>query len=495
MEAPPDDVTPPLLRLCAGLGGASLVLYVVTLAPTFGWGDSADLALRMVVGDDPMFAGSSRDYVLYRAVAGVFQALPFGDAGYRANLATGAFGAVAVGLVAFLCGSLTRSRLAAAGAAASLAVSHTFWLLSVTAEVYTFQLALVYGALAALLAWTRTGSTPALVGAAACAGASLSHHASTLVLLASMAPAVWLARRHLRPLPALASVAVLLGTSVLYVERVSADLAKGRTLLRALGLTTPGNPFYDAAPLKEAVKFVGYTGYNFAGAAGLLAVLGLVTVVRRRDVAWLACVVWGVLLVGAGVGSTIPDKFNIYVMAYPTLACLAGLGLQVARERWNLGRRACLVLLTSFVGVPVLAYAGVVAGSKAAGVDLVGARAAPYRDNAVYFMWPPKNGDTGPRRYAAEALASLPPKAYLITDYTLWRPMLLLQRVEGVRPDVELVFVEPLLKKGVDEAIRAVPAERAVYLATDTPAAYYQLERVRAAFTLEREGVVVRVVR
>jgi hypothetical protein len=73
--------------------------------------------------------------------------------------------------------------------------------------------------------------------------------------------------------------------------------------------------------------------------------------------------------------------------------------------------------------------------------------------------------------------------------------MLLLQRVEGVRTDVELVFVEPLLKEGVDEAIRAVPAERAVYLATDTPAAYYQLERVRAAFTLEREGVVVRVVR
>jgi len=486
---------PALARLCVGLGLGAFGLYVLTLAPTYGWGDSADLALRMVTGDDGMFAGSSRDYVLYRAVAGVFQAVPLGDAGYRANLATGAFGGVAVGLVAYLCGTLTRSRLAAAGAAVSLAVSHTFWLLSVTAEVYTFQLALVYGALAALLAWSRGGGTRALLLAAACAGASLSHHASTMVLLASVLPALWKGRRHLRPVPSIAALGVLVGTSALYVQRVATDLGKGRTVLRALGLTTPGNPFYDAAPLKEAVKFVGYTGYNFAGAAGLLALLGLVTVVRRRDADWAACLVWGVLLVGAGVGSTIPDKFNIYVMAYPSLACLAGLGLAVARERWSLGPRVCGALLAVMSLVPVGTYAAVVTGSRAAGVDLVGARQAPYRDNARYFMWPPKNGDDGPRRYATEALASLPEGAVLVADYTLWRPMLALQRVEGLRPDVELRFVEPLLKTGVAESIGAIPAGRAVYLATDTPGAYYQIDRVRAAFGLERQGVVVRVVR
>ena len=487
--------TPPLARLCAALGLGAFGLYVLTLAPTYGWGDSADLALRMVTGDDGMFAGSSRDYVLYRTVAGGFQAVPLGDAGYRANLATGAFGGVAVGLVAYLCGSLTRSRLAAAGAAVSLAVSHTFWLLSVTAEVYTFQLALVYGALAALLAWSRSGATAPLVIAAACAGASLSHHASTMVLLASALPAVWIGRRHLRPAPSLAALGVLVGTSALYLQRVATDLEKGRPLLRALGLTTPGNPFYDAAPLKEAVKFVGYTGYNFAGAAGLLALLGLVTVVRRRDADWVACLVWGALLVGAGVGSTIPDKFNIYVMAYPTLACLAGLGLHLARERWALAPRGWGALLVAMALVPVGTYAAVVAGSRAAGVDLVGARQAPYRDNARYFMWPPKNGDDGPRRYASEALEALPERAVLVADYTLWRPMLALQRVEGVRTDVELRFVEPLLKTGVAESIRAIPVDRAVYLASDTPAAYYQLDRVRAAFALERQGVVVRVVR
>ena len=82
-----DAPAPPLARLCAALGVAAFGRYVFTLAPTYGWGDSADLAMRMVTRDDGMFEGSSRDYVLYRAVAGIVQALPFGDAGYRANLA------------------------------------------------------------------------------------------------------------------------------------------------------------------------------------------------------------------------------------------------------------------------------------------------------------------------------------------------------------------------------------------------------------------------
>lgn len=482
-------------RLCAALGVAAFVLYVVTLAPTFGWGDSADLAMRMATDSDATFVGSSRDYVLYRAVAGACQALPVGDVGYRANLATAAFGGLAVGLVAYLSGRLAGSRLAAVGAAATLAVSHTFWLLSVTAEVYTFQLALVYGSLTALDTWRRSGATWSLLAAAACAGLGLSHHASTWVLVASLAPVLVLGRRHLRALPSLAALGVFVMTSALYVQRFTADLGKGRGLVRALGLSTPGNPFYDAAPLKEAVKFVGYTGYNFAGFGALLAVLGLVVVLRRRDAASFGLLVWGALLVGAGVGSTIPDKFNIYVMAYPSLACLAGEGLVAARARWSLSSRVVAWVVAALVLVPVATYATVVQVSRVTGVDLVGARQAPYRDNAAYFMWPAKNGDTGPRRYAEEALAAMPQGAVLIVDYTLWRPLLLLQRVEGVRGDVELRFVEKLLKPGVAEFIAGVPPERAVYLGTDTPAAYYQLDRVKAAYGLQREGVVVRVVR
>ena len=319
--------------------------------------------------------------------------------------------------------------------------------------------------------------------------------ASTWVLVASLAPAMVLGRRHLRMVPSLAAFGVFVAMSALYTQRFAADLEKGRGLVRALGLSTPGNPFYDAAPLKEAVKFIGYTGYNFAGAGGLLAVLGLVTVLRRRDAAWFALLTWGALLVGAGVGSTIPDKFNIYVMAYPSLACLAGEGLLAAQSRWGLSRRSLVGLVVALVTVPVATYAAVVQVSHRTGVDLVGARQAPYRDNAAYFMWPSKRGDTGPRRYAEEALAAMPQGAVLIVDYTLWRPILLLQRVEGVRTDVEVRFVEKLFKPGVAEFISGVPPERAVFLGTDTPAAYYQLDRVNAAYGLKREGVVVRVVR
>jgi hypothetical protein len=36
-----------LVLVSAAIGAATLVLYLGTLAPTFGWGDSADLAMRI----------------------------------------------------------------------------------------------------------------------------------------------------------------------------------------------------------------------------------------------------------------------------------------------------------------------------------------------------------------------------------------------------------------------------------------------------------------
>ena len=74
----------------------------------------------MSSANDAEFVGTTRDYALFRAVAFPFQLIPVRDAGTRANLATGFFGAVSVGLVALMAGLATGSRVSAVGAGAAL---------------------------------------------------------------------------------------------------------------------------------------------------------------------------------------------------------------------------------------------------------------------------------------------------------------------------------------------------------------------------------------
>ncbi|GIX30229.1 MAG: hypothetical protein KatS3mg124_0701 [Porticoccaceae bacterium] len=170
------------------------------------------------------------------------------------------------------------------------------------------------------------------------------------------------------------------------------------------------------------------------------------------------------------------------------------MGALRCRRRWRFGAVGAGVLAASLTLTPPLTYGLVTAAAERLGLDLTGARPLPYRDNNRYFFFPPKNGDRGARRLATELLAAMPPGAVLIADYTLWRPLLFLQRVERVRPDVEVVFAERLWGEGVDRWIARQGPARRVFLATDRPPAYYQLERVRARFGLRRWGWAVELV-
>ena len=73
----------PLLPI---LATATFLLYWITLAPSFSWGDSADLPLRVFGEPDSEAHATARDYVLYRLVGRAFLLLPFGDVAYRLNL-------------------------------------------------------------------------------------------------------------------------------------------------------------------------------------------------------------------------------------------------------------------------------------------------------------------------------------------------------------------------------------------------------------------------
>lgn len=472
----------------------ALALYAFTLAPTFGWGDSADLAIRMLIADDRTFSNSTRHYALYRAIGSVFQHLPFGDAGTRANFMTAFFGAVSVGIIAFLTGYLTRSLFSAYAAGIALAVSHTFWLMSVIAEVYSFNSVLIFGCYSALAIWWRSARPLAFVIAAAFAGLALNHHPSGLVLCATIAPLVLMRLRQLRWWLVVAACLAFAATSFPYWQHVWQHFDATTPLLRTLGLQAPSNPFFDVSPLRELAKFLAYVCYNYAGFGVLLALWGSVILLRNKTAEMLPPALWVLLMVSGGIFSSIPDKFNIYVLVYPVIAIAVGVGAARAKERFLKTNLKASLLLVALAILPPLGYITAIHTAQHFKLDLVGARSMPYRDNDHYFMWPGKRGDVGPRRYAEEALTAAKPNAILIADYSLWRPLYALQAIEGVRRDVKLLWVEPLTWRGsVASYIAQAPCTQPLYLATDTPAEYYQLREVEKRWPLEKRGVVVEV--
>ena len=177
--------------------------------------------------------------------------------------------------------------------------------------------------------------------------------------------------------------------------------------------------------------------------------VGAVTVWRTRPVG-LALL----LIVGANVASTlnhdVADKFVFYLPTFLVMALWAGLGVERAlgwvAERRGAPRRLLLPgLLVALLALPIAAYAAAPHVLPALGVtsDALSIREIPGRPALRFFLNPNRRGYTGAREVCEAALADLAPGAVLIADYTVWEPLLYLQRVEGLRRDVQVALVAP----------------------------------------------------
>jgi hypothetical protein len=288
--------------------------------------------------------------------------------------------------------------------------------------------------------------------------------------------------------------AVFLCCSLLYWLRVAHWLAGGAPLFQTLGFVSAVNYFYPAAPGRELLKFIAYATYNFLGFGILLVICGEAQTWRVRALEYLPPSIWAGMLIVGGITASVPDKFNIYVLAYPTMALLLGLGAAQLQAKYLKTKTHCMLVLASLALIPPVGYLAAIYVSEKTQIDFVGARAVPYRNSAHYFMWPGKRGDHGARRYATEALNAAAPDAIIIADYTLWQPLQFLQHAEGLRPDVRLIWAESLFwQGGVLKYIQSLPARTPVYLASDTPPEYYQLSTITPHYRLVREGSLMRV--
>ncbi len=196
MNITPSVPRPPRLDRLVGIGLAlaSLILYILTLAPTVLDADAAEFQFV------PWLPGIAHPtgYPLYVLLGWLWtHLLPVGEVAWRMNLLSAVLGAAAVGLVYALAGRLLdlvlpetpplARILAAVIAAATFATGATFWSQAVIAEVYTLHALLVAAVLWLALkvdgAGWRGWPAPAL---AFTFGLGLAHHRTIVLLLPAL---------------------------------------------------------------------------------------------------------------------------------------------------------------------------------------------------------------------------------------------------------------------------------------------------------------------
>ncbi len=426
MAASPGDQSPRRLdRLITGLIGVGLLaLYAAGACRTIAVGDSGELVAAVATLGIPHPSG----YPLYVLLGKLWTVLlPLGSVAFRMSLFSAVAGAAACALLYRLCRSLDLDRPAAVTAALLLAVSGSFWGEAVVQRVYTLNALFLVVATHLALRWRRERRAAFLVGAFFTCGLGTANH--TFMAVLAVALAVWAAATE----PGL--------------------LRRPKVLLASAGSFAVGLLPYLFLPLRSASD----PRLDWGNPESVSA---LVAVMLRRDYwerAWLAGpgdllpIAWDwarslaveLAFVGLALAvvAVVARRHHQMPVSLPLLAMAANLAAMAAHGSYPDLFVWHRYYIPSYVMLALLAAAGahallVVLPRRLGWALLLVPLAAAFVGFGRHDLGRYRIADDFSRRL----LASLPPGAHLIaSDDNVLFPLLYLQLVEGVRPDVDLV--------------------------------------------------------
>lgn len=403
-------------------------VYLLTRAPAVGLIDSGELA----AGCRLMNILHPTGYPLYTLLGRLATLVPLGSVFSRMTALSALLGAAGVGLVLLLLLRLKVAALPAAVTALVFGFSLPAWSVSVDVEVYA--LTLVLGTLVWLTV-ARPGRERLLLGAYL-AGLCLANHMTGAAVVAG-ALAVLVARDPrgtARRLPALALL-FLLGLSpyLFLVLRARAGplLPWGNPVdLERFWWHVTGKQYrvwMFSLPFREVVANAGRGLGILARGLGYVlvpaALYGVVRLWRENRALAIGLALTVLLGFGYAVNYSIPDIEAYFLPGLACLAVFAGVGLDRLVGRMGRWRR-----LLWLVPLGVLAMNLPAAGRHDYRVGL---------DNAL------------------NAFRSADSNAIVVTDWwDLYSPVLYLQQVEGMRPDLSFVDVELVRRSWYLEYLR-----------------------------------------
>lgn len=399
-------------------------------------------------------------YPLYLILGGIFQHLvPLGNPAYRLNLFTAITAALAVGAVYLASQEITNHRGAAMIAAASFALTRTFWYDASAAETYDLNAFFVALLIYIALRWQAEPTTKKFAAFCFANGLALTHHRTVLLWLPVFALffviVAWDKLRGFKfqvsrsNLMLLAFSFLLPFALYLYIPlRAPASpyatipLAPGRDLILYdnsvtgfvnyfLGRVFQNDIGWDAVSVSRLASIPQLLLDQFGAIGVVLGIVGFAAMMWRKREVWARLV----LLVG-GLAATIlfasiyhiGDIFHYYIPAYLVWAMWIGIGLSTLIDlfprRLTADRRQ---LFTAFCSLCVLT------AFLLLGFQLVSNYSSADRSH-----------ETQAREQWTRTLrvsAPIPQNAILISDNRdEMMPLWYMQYVENVRRDVVGLF-------------------------------------------------------
>jgi len=166
-------------------------VYNLTLMPTVGWSDSAELSVKAHELGVPHGSG----YPIYAIFAWAFTKLPVGDIAFRVNLLSAVFGAIAAVIVYYIVLELTDTWWSGFVASLAFAFSFSEWSQSTIAEVYTLNSLIISLCVLSLILWQK--GRIGLEYFALFFGLSQAHHRTSILLAIPFSAFIVLRNSHI----------------------------------------------------------------------------------------------------------------------------------------------------------------------------------------------------------------------------------------------------------------------------------------------------------
>ena len=427
---------------------AAAMLYFFTAARDIVVGDTPEL----ITAAATLGVAHSPGYPLFTMLGHIFSLIPLGSIAFRINLLSVVCDSLAVGVVYLIAVRLTRSRISAAIAALALAVDPIFWQWSLEAEVFPLNNLLAAILILLVVIWNeqpvRSG---VLIAAFFVAGLALTNHQTIIFLAPAFCFVLWQQRAVLFANPRtllFGAFAVAVGLMpygyILWASAHHPVYSWGNvsSLHDLIGLITRRS--YGATRL---VNTPGYTGgppwprlvaflVSFGWLAGILICAGAIESYRtRRWYFWFTAIgfifggpffVWITNLNLASAPSALFVLQRFFLLSHVLLAPLMAFGVLL------------LAKLIAKLPPPMSIFA-----SRVTAVICAIAIAANL---FVHYRVLDQSRNFIARQFGNDVFGLAQPDSILLVSGDGFAfPLMYLQKVEHVRPDVTLIMLPTLL--------------------------------------------------
>ncbi len=426
--------------------GGLLAVYALTLAPDVLGGDAGELQFVPRI----LSLAHPTGYPLQTLLGHVWaRLLPWGSVAWRANLLSAVAGATGSALLYGAARGYGASRGAALLAALMLGLSEVYWDQAILGDKYALTAALLAALLWALARWRSTGDRGWLLASATLYGLGLTQHRS-LILVGPPLLALWLLGQPAilrRPRQA-ACLALGMVTPLLLYFWLPVGAARGLPpdTWHPQCLTDWASYLLDRSYLGEVRPLEGVIAYlaeygrwlvsTFGVPGAVVGVVGSGAFMRRRPIDGICLLSAFFLLAVLSASYRVPRQWVFYLPSFVVFTLFISFGLtamgEVAGRRLP-GQISLAATALVFVSVAALPAQGVAPRYRE--------HWQAHTDGGTLDLWRQdlKKGYLA-RRLAENGLSAVEPGATIAADWEQATALWYVQRVEGLRPDVRVVY-------------------------------------------------------